>query len=580
MDSEELSLRNLQMSYGALRLELPHLLVNLPNTRATAEARLRGTAISRDIDVTFSAGADFKAVDSWFAIAEVQEAFNGIISVDHIRLDTLETSDPFTVNFSRTPSGVTLSGGPKNMIRMSLSDEGAFYAGLSAPSPIRGSAIGTISSKTIDAQVSDLYIDLVSLWRFIPSNKVIACTGGFVNASVQIRGPLGDPEFFGVAQGRSVRLTVPDYVSAEIGPTPITAVLDGNEMRFGPLITPVGTGLGQVSGEFRFDRWIPSTYNLDIRAMPDTPVPFAVDIRGVAAHGGASGTLIIARIDRITRITGNLTGEDTEITLGTERFSPGERQAANSSDKPVIVDISLKTGRKVEFLYPNAQLPLLRANASAGSGVRITSDSMAARYTVDGDVSLKNGEVFYFQRSFYIRNGTLSFDEDEIQFEPLLTVRAEIRDRIDDGPVTISMIVDNAPLMSFTPRFEASPALSQVEIFSLLGQNLTGAAAEDGSVSLLNTILASSTDAFSQFLPVRWAERELRNLFRLDMFSFRTQLLTNVFSQIWNPVDTIGTLRNYFDNTSVFIGKYVSPDMFVQAMILYRYDNFLNPQGG
>ena len=128
----------------------------------------------------------------------------------------------------------------------------------------------------------------------------------------------------------------------------------------------------------------------------------------------------------------------------------------------------------MEFIWPNRDVPVLRANAKTGALLQITSDSATGRFSLIGDIDLRNGEIYYFQRNFYLRQGVLSFNENEIQFEPRITARAEIRDRTDDGPVIISMLVENAPLQSFTARFESSPALSQVEIFSLLGHSITG----------------------------------------------------------------------------------------------------------
>ncbi|GHV81934.1 hypothetical protein AGMMS49991_04920 [Spirochaetia bacterium] len=577
LDNKKLTLQDIRISYeGSLQARFPHITVSLPDAQILADARLWGTFAGRTIDMSFSAAAAFTAVNSWSGIPAALEAFTGVLKVDHARLDALEASEPFTVDFSRTASAIALTGGPKNMIRLSLAEAGAFYANLSAPSPIRGTVIGVMDPKNIDAQVSDLYVDMVSLWKFIPHSETINFTGGFINGNIQIRGPLGDPEFFGLAQGHSIRLSVPHFISAEVGPTPVVVILDGNEMHFGPLTTQVEKGRALVSGRFRFDRWIPNTYDLDIRAQPGMPVPVAVAIQGINAHGNASGTLTIANADSILRITGNLTAEDMEITMDTdtEEISSDEQSRASSNITPLLVDISVKTGRKVEFIYPNTKFPILRAYPAMGTGVRITSDTIAARYSVDGDVALKSGEVFYFQRSFYIRDGILSFNENEIQFDPKLTVKAEIRDRNDDGPVTISMIVDNAPLTSFTPRFEANPALSQFEILSLLGQNFSGAATGVGAV------FTAVGDVANQVFISRKLEAAGRWLFRADMFSLRTQLILNAVSRIWNPVTTFGTFSNLLDNTSVSLGWYIGTDMFVQGMLSLRYDDFLNPNEG
>jgi hypothetical protein len=572
LDEEECSIES-QLSYDNLQMELPLLRVNRREAVAQTEVRVRGTAAGRDMDLAFTGEADFRPIDSWFDIDEAMESFRGLIRVDHIRFAALEAPEPFNFEFSRTDSHISFEGGPNDMIRLRLSDDGAFYTGLSYPSPVRGSFIGTITSQIIDARSSNLYIDMGSLWRIIPAQDIVNCTGGFVTASLEIRGPLGDPEFFGTAQGTSIRLAVPRYLTEEIGPTPISVTLEGNEMSFGPLLTPVGKGRGEVRGWFRFERWIPNTFNLDIRVLEDDSIPFGLDIMGVLAAGIVSGDLNIAMADMVLHVTGDLTGQNTEITLDTQEITTGVYRHPSSGNVPVITDISIKTGRKVEFLWPTADFPILRAYADVGSGLRIVSDTVTGRFTVIGDVNLRNGEVFYFQRSFYVRQGMLSFNENEIQFDPRLTVRAEIRDHTDEGPVTISMFVDNAPLKSFTARLESSPPLSQFEILSLLGQNVTSTTAESGSDSI--AFLNSAADIFAQIGVIRRVERRVRDFIGLDMFSVRTQVLQNAFLQFtgWrNPVDRIGRVGNYFDNTTVFLGKYFGSNMFAQFMLSTRYN--------
>ena len=386
---------------------------------------------------------------------------------------------------------------------------------------------------------------------------------------------MGDPEFFGIAQGNSVRLRVPMFLNDEIGPVPITVYIEGNEMRFGPINVPVGSGRGEVAGWFLFDRWIPDTFSLDISVDESASVPVAFDILGVIANGYASGALNLAMEDRIFRATGNLTGRNTEIALNTGEIASRNREVVTTI--PVIVDIAITSGNKVEFLWPSSDFPILRAYADVGTGIQIASDSVAGSYSVIGDVALRSGEIYYFQRSFYIRQGVLSFNENEIQFDPRITLRAETRDRTDTGPVTISMLADNAPLLSFNARVESSPPLSQMEISALLGQNITGVS---GDNAVQAAFLASTADIFIQFGLIRRMERVIRDFLRLDMFSFRTQILQNAVMSLWSPVDRVGLVGNYFDNTTVFLGKYIGSNIFGQGMLLLRYDEDNQPLGG
>jgi hypothetical protein len=138
------------------------------------------------------------------------------------------------------------------------------------------------------------------------------------------------------------------------------------------------------------------------------------------------------------------------------------------------------------------------------------------------------------------------------------------------------MIVDNAPLSLFTPRFESNPPLSQLEIYSLLGQ--TSAEGQESEV-----VVRTLADALTQFTVVRQVERQIRNILGLDMFTVRIQVLQNALLQAMNndsEEERRNTIGNYFDNTAVYMGKYIGSDLFIQAMVAMRYDQYRVENGG
>jgi hypothetical protein len=584
LDQEEFSFRDLRLNYAGLEMTAPLFKINRSDSRAEAEALVRGGAAGRTLDLALALDAGFASSGSWLEFPRALRSLRGAVHVSEARLDSLRSGEPFDFHFSREGPVLSLSGGPRNMIRFQIDGNGDFYAGFSSPSPIRGSLTGTLTPQTIEAQTPDLYVDLASLWRFIPVKTDVVFTGGFVSAALEIRGPLGDPEFFGQARGSSLRIQVPAYISRDILPIPFSVAIEGNEMNFGPVPATVGSGAGLVTGWFRFDRWIHNIFSMNIQVPQETPIPFDLNITGFLAHGDVAGTLDLTMEDLIFGVTGDLSANNTEIGLDGDEIvrAQGMDMFANIW-KPVVLDINVTTGKKVEFLWPNSEWPILQANVDMGTRVSVSTDTLARRFSLTSDVKIRSGEVFYFERSFYIRDGSLSFRENEIQFDPRISVRAEVRDRTSEGPVTISMIAENAPLLSFTARFESSPPLSQMEIFSLLGQNLTGSLVNESTGSIERAFMASTTDVLAQFSFVRRVERGFRDLLGLDMFSIRTQVLQNAVFQaagLQNRVDRINAVGNYFDNTTVFLGKYIGRDMFVQSMLSFRYDENKTTMGG
>jgi hypothetical protein len=583
LDHDVFTLRDLRISYAGIDTAIPAFRIDRAASRMETDAVLAGAAAGRTLDLAFGMEARFAPSKSWLEFVEAIESLEGAIHISEARLDTLRSADPFDFRFSRHGPTLSLSGGPRSMIRFQIDGNGDFYAGFSSPSPIRGSITGTITPATIDARIPDLYVDLTSLWNFVPVNTDVVLAGGYINADLEVRGPLGDPEFFGRARGNSLRIQVPDYISRDILPVPFDVTIEGNEMTFGPVAATVGGGAGTVSGWFRFDRWIPNVFNMDIQVPHETPIPFDFDITGFLARGLASGALKLSMEDLVFGVTGDLTAGETEISLNTDEIDEAQGVDIFADIlKPVALDINVVTGRKVEFFWPSSEFPILQASADMGTLVKVSTDTLARRFSLTSDVKIRSGELFYFERSFYIREGLLTFRENEIQFDPRISVRAEVRDRTNEGPVTISMIVENAPLLSFTARFESSPPLSQMEILALLGQNLTGISVDESTGSFRQA-LVNSTDLLAQFSGVRYLERHIRDFLRLDMFSFRTQLLQNAVFQaagLQDPVDRINGVGNYFNNTTVFLGKYIGRDMFVQGMLSLRYDKNAATWGG
>jgi hypothetical protein len=582
LNNEEFVASGSRFKFAGFEGTIPHFSINRANGTAEARAEINGNIGNKKLESRLTLAADIEPVRSWLEIDSLVNAFAGNVHVENFAYGGGEPQS-FNIAFSRTNfddgSGNTLSvtGGPRNMFRMRMDQNGNFYAGLANPFPVRGSVTGSIKNKIIDAHCGDLYVDLAGLFAILPDNKNVYLHGGYASASIDIRGSITDPEFFGTVRGTSVRMTIPEYISRELRPIPFTVSLEGNEAHFGPIATSVGNGAGTAEGWFRFDRWIPNIFSIDVIVPRETPVPYGLDITGFIARGNAYGKVNVSMENVAFDISGDLVVNNTELGVNAEEISRAQTSDAFSDTKtPFVADITVTTGPMVEFLYPSSNFPILRANPDNGTKVRVTIDSLARQFSVTSDVRIRGGEIFYFERSFYIRSGTLSFRENELRFSPRLTARAEVRERTDDGPVTISMIVDNAPLLSFTARFESSPSLSQMEIFTILGFNIAGAQNDDNPESAQRAFLNSSSDLLAQFVVVRQLEQQIRNFTRLDMFSVRTQVLQNyLFTRtglVQSPVDRNPSVGNYFDNTTVYGGKYVGQDMFIQGMLSMRYD--------
>jgi hypothetical protein len=555
----------------------------LDRSRSVLElsAGFEGAIKRRKTGLQASLNASFAPTNSWFDITRALNAFQGSLDVESAYLENARLSAPCSFDFSRTreDSGFVtrVSGGPEDMLRFELLGDGSLYIDLANPSPVRTSVTGTFKDFIIDAYSDEVFIDLPAAWALIPTEDIIVFTGGFITGKTSIKGSIFDPEFSGSAWGSGVRLRVPQYLPEEIGSASGAITLEGSEISFGPLKAACGEGEGEVTVSVRFNRWIPSC-DIDVVVPEQKPIPFDFDLSGLKSGGNASGNVHFAIENNETlTVTGLVRAEDTVITLNAEKISAlREGLGAGLTDLDVIVDVRVSAGRRVEFLWPNEDFPVLRAYGAVGTGLRVIADTRVPQFVLDGDLTLQGGEIYYFQRSFFIREGQVFFNLNDPRIDPLISARAEIRERNDEGPVIISMIIDGAPLSSFTPRFESNPPLSQLEIYSLLGQ--MPAEGQESEV-----VVRTLTEALTQFTVVRQVERRIRNVLGLDMFTVRIQVLQNALLQAMNndpKEQRHNTIGNYFDNTAVYMGKYIGSDLFVQAIIAMRYDQYRMENGG
>jgi len=592
LDPERFIISEVFLSMSGIETQIPYLLIDRGAGRLETEAQATGRVNDKDLGAALSVGVNFTPVDAWPEFQKAISSFSGIVDVRYAFIGEKDIGDPFSFIFSRThtegeesPALIRFSGGPENMVNLEYretpSSGGNIALSLSNPSPIQGNFSGSVNGTFIDVMAREVYIDLGTLWDIIPTKNIVFFKEGIITGETRMYGSIFDPEFAGSAWGSGILLTVPEYIPAAIGPGSGTIVLEGNEINFGPVVAPCGKGSGIITGGVQFNRWIPGFYlNIDV----DREIPFDFNISGVMTKGNVKGVLnlLMENNDTLT-ITGDVEASDTEITFNSAEIESAVSGSNNSREIDIITNVHVSAGQRMEFLWPNSTTPLLRAYGEMGDGIQITGDTRIPQFNIDGDVSLRGGELYHFQRSFYIREGMLRFNGSDAQIDPRVSVRAEIRDRNDDGPVIISMIMENVPLsILFTslPRFESSPSLSQLEIYELLGQAPPSGVVDNQN---LNPLFNSTFEIILQSVVFNWVERQVRNTLGLDMFTFRTHILQNAVYDVIRyraPDEQSGTMGNYLDNTAVFMGKYIGRELFIQVMLSVQYDQYRTSYGG
>jgi hypothetical protein len=593
--NDQFAASDLKFEYKEVKVQLPELRLNRAESYAKINGEIQGIVMKKWLQSNFELNANFQNIDSWLEIAQAAESVNGSFKADNI-LFGLQDYDPFSFLFTSNNGEILVTGGPKNMLKFEMDKGGNFFTSLSSPFPIQSTIVGLYKDGIIDAHCDDIYMDMSGIWELTAEIPDFVITGGYVTGNVDIRGSILDPEFYGTARGTSFRFQVPKYIGQDIKPVPFNAVLEGSEIIFGPVQAAIGSGGGTVSGWLRFEKWVPENVSIDVTVPRNTPVPYKFNIMGFNAKGDASGIVNILHENRTLEISGSVLANNTELGINFDELM----QSRYETEKPVpqpptTVNLTVTTGPVVEFIWPNTSSPILRANPEIGTVMTVYADTLAGQYTINSDISIRSGEMYYFDRNFYIRHGVLIFRENEQQFNPRITARAEIRERTDSGPVTVSMIIDNDSLLSFVPRFESTPSLTQLEIYSLLGHSMYLAGGNESGDEAARFLISSTTDVLSkvfanselgQITGLRRFERTLRSWLFLDMFSVRTKILQNAAASAVTSntgqakVEKSNNISNYFDNTTVYAGKYIGQDMFIQSMFRLRYDETYLNMGG
>lgn len=524
----------------------------------------QNTAENGPITVSVDASGSFAEVTELGDV--VTSDFDGALVLGGL---PVEADQPSRWSFavSRSDRTTRASGGPQDAVSLTLEPDGAFEASIAAPLPVRFDAIGFLEGGAIEADLTGVWGDLARLWAAIDSPG-FAFTGGTATGSVRIVGPLNDPDFYGTLVAEQVTAGV-DVVPDILGPVRSFIVFDEKVFSVREATVPAGEARARVGMEAVLDRWVPQEYRVSIVTEEGRPVRVLGDFGGVAVDGSAAGTLVVSGDTGITRLSGDLTASSTNITL-----SEQTEQEPTAEEGDLGVDLTVRTGRGVQFLWPTDTFPILRGFADVGESIRITYESASSSYTVTGGVDIQGGEVFYFDRSFYIREGRITFDEDELEFDPLLTVNAEIREVADEGPVEIYLVADERPLSEFTPQWRSDPPLSEAAILALLGGNVF--VSESGQPIDLSEAVLLTSDVVSQFGIIQGFESTVRETLQLDLFSIRTQLFQNLLRGVIDqdeeyPLDTsVPSLGQYLDNTTLFMGKYLGTDLFLELLVQLR----------
>ena len=507
----------------------------------------------------------------------LQQKMEGTISLSNI-FKGKNSFPGWEIRFKKTERELSFYRWPDYAIVGSLINNEEFNFSLSHPLPISLSARGTLKGNTLQARLDDVLLDFEAL-NTLFSIPYFRIKKGIARGALDISGPLNDPDFFGTLFVKNCQAKIPP-VPEKIGEFDATLHFNGKTFFIEKERLQVGNGEANARATFAIDHWIPMEYEIFVKTVEKKKVHITdtfIDYIWIDGYG--AGTLHITGDFQGLSLKGSVEISNCRITLGGEGGEEKEETNGIGREFSLLVDLNVTTGRQMEFLWPTKEFPVLRGFAETGERVSIRYDGFRETYSVKGDVRIKGGQVYYFSRNFYLKDGMISFNENENKFDPHLSVLAEIREVTSDGEdVKIYLVADNNPFSRFSPRFESEPPLPDTEILAMLGENVI---AEFGgqNINLTSTLLLTGDILLGQFGLLRTFEDRVKEIFKLDLFTIRTQMFQSLVREKVLKEDTVtqvestSTFGRYLDNTTLFLGKYLSDDIFLEAMVRLRSRN-------
>jgi len=486
----------------------------------------------------------------------------GSLKLADITIDQRSVPD-WVISLEAAGGTLDFIGGPREAIRGRLSGEGGFNLTLLDPLPIQGRAEGTIVKDKLESSFSVDALDMRIINTLTPTTDIFTFTTGSAQGTLRIFGSVNDPDWIGYLDVSGAELLFkpsPDPVK------PINGRLLFEGKSFSLPRTTSFSGKSKIEGEgiFYLDHWVPEALELIFYAE-QYPGVHIRDIFGpVSVDGFATGAVRIRADKSAVLLDGKIDANSCSIAVQRQEDVVETSLAAIT---PLSVAMEIKTGRSVEFYWPAVNFPIVRTYAKQGEEVTIDLEGQTGAFRMKGEVEIRGGEVFYFDRSFYLRQGSITFEESLEEFDPWIYALAEIRERDLNNEELKIYLEANNKLSLFSPRFYSEPSRSDVEILNLIGGTILNRFEQTdfGTAAVMLT-----SDIIGQFGILTPFERAVRKVLNLDLFTVRTQFLQNVLIGKIRGENLAENTFNPLDNTTLTLGKYLGTDLFLEALVRFQ----------
>ncbi|MBQ0070283.1 MAG: translocation/assembly module TamB domain-containing protein, partial [Spirochaetales bacterium] len=297
--------------------------------------------------------------------------------------------------------------------------------------------------------------------------------------------------------------------------------------------------------------------------LPDTNVDILGYVNGHYKFTGYDG--------RVTN-DGYLNLMDTEIFIG---MNPYPEWYGLTGD--MFIDLDFNFARNNVIKYPAGPNPMVSIVIADNTDLFFHLGHDGIKCT--GDLALRGGEIFYFQKYFYVVDGNIHFDNPE-KLDPQISLRAALRDYDKNGnKVEIYLVMKDNTFDNISPTFESAPQMEISEIMDILGQSILSSSTYGTvSVSSMASLVTESVDVLSKLGIIEQGNTSadlnssLKKALHLDTFSLHTNIVNNIVTDTisnaaFEGIETFTPMARYLNGTTLNIGKYLTPSLYLQARI-------------
>ena len=484
------------------------------------------------------------------------------------------TVDHLNAVLVKEPGVLALSAGNNDEVYGIYLDDGTVSLHVDEKLPIRCNIDGKITNEKIDLNCLGLNVDIPLIWNLTPLIDTVTFENGTLLGDIKILGTKREPEFYSSLKCVGVKATSPLYAPELYGPVDIDVNLNATTLTVPYTIVKGPSAKLYASVTSEFSGWIPSDTVIKCGTLKNSMALMKTKNLAYHSDGYAGCDLTISISPGDVYLSGKANFDNGFFSIPFGDLHKIGQGSKGSTTFRMNLDVYL--GKKAEYRWPNNDIPILRALVPSEKPIQLSVDSSIGYFDIKGASTIRGGEIFYIKRNFYIREGNINFVATPLGFEPLVSLRAEIRDKDEGGePIKIILSAKDQNLENFTPKLETYPPRSETAIMQMLGQVFIGNVSRE---NFLQTALTTATDLVAQIGVFKKTESKIRDLLHVDAFSMRTLLIQNaIFGNLFRAnSDTPLTIGNYFDNTSVYIGKYFGSQIYADALLhLSYYDPLL-----